>query len=58
MAVPKLRHYFQEKPITVVNHAPLSDIINNKDAIGHVAKWAIELLPFKTTYKSRSTIKS
>ena len=38
LASSKLRHYFQEHTITVVSKAPLSDIINNSDATGHVAK--------------------
>ena len=37
---------------------PLNDIINNHDATGRIAKWAIELLPFDITYKPRRAIKS
>ena len=37
----KLRHYFQEHPMTVVSIAPLSSIMNNADATGRVAKWRI-----------------
>ena len=51
MASRKLRHYFQECSITVASEVPLSDIINNRDAMGRIAKWAIELLPFDITYK-------
>ena len=47
MASRKLRHYFQECSITVAFEVPLNDIINNRDAIGRIAKWAIELLPFE-----------
>ena len=46
LASRKLRHYFQEHPITVVSKTPLSDIINNSDATGRVAKWGIELAAF------------
>ena len=28
---------------------PLNDIINNRDATGRIAKWAIKLLPFEIT---------
>ena len=45
MASRKLRHYFQECSITVASEVPLNDIINNSDAMGRTAKWAIELLP-------------
>ena len=51
MASRKLRHYFQECSITVALEVPLNDIINNRDATGQIAKWAIELLPFDITYK-------
>ena len=51
MASRKLRHYFQECSITVAMEVPLNDIINNRDATGRIAKWAIELLPFDITYK-------
>ena len=54
----KLRHYFQEHPITVVSTAPMRDIINNSDATGHVAKWGIELSAFDIEYKPHTAIKS
>ena len=53
MASRKLRHYFQECSITVASEVPLNDIINSRDAMGRIAKWAIELLPFDITYKPR-----
>ena len=37
---------------------PLSNIINNNDATGRVAKWGIELAAFEITYKRRDAIKS
>jgi hypothetical protein len=43
MVAKKLKHYFEEHPITVVSTTPLSEIIGCKDAMGRVAKWAIEL---------------
>ena len=58
MASQKLRHYFQECSITVASEVPLHDIINNRDAAGYIAKWAIEILPFEITYKPRRAIKS
>ena len=53
MASRKLRHYFQECSVTVASEVPLNDIINNRDATGRIAKWAIELLPFEIAYKPR-----
>ena len=58
MASPKLRHYFQECSVTMASEVPLNDIINKRDAMGRIAKWAIELLPFDITYKPRQAIKS
>ena len=37
---------------------PLGDIIRNKDANGHIVKWAMELCPFSLEFASRTTIKS
>ena len=42
----------------MASELPLIDIINNHDAIGRIAKWAIVLLPFDLTYKPRRAIKS
>ena len=50
MASRKLRHYFQECSVAIASDVPLSDIINNRDATGCIAKWAIQLLPFEITY--------
>ena len=58
MASRKLKHYFQCHPITVVSSAPLGDIIQNREATGRVAKWAIELVPHGLKYVPRTTIKS
>ena len=58
MAAKKLKHYFQEHDMRVVCAAPISDIINNKDASGRVAKWAIELAPYTPSYERRDTLKS
>src|SRR4051812_34968442 len=54
----KLRHYFQEHPMTVVSAAPLASIMNNSGATGRVAKWGIELSAFDINYKARNAIKS
>ena len=34
----KLLHYFESHPVMVVTSAPLGDIIQNRDAMGRVAK--------------------
>ena len=58
MANRKLKQYFQSHPITVVSSAPLGDIIQNREATGRVAKWAIELGPHDLKYMPRTAIKS
>src|SRR3954468_5658916 len=58
MASRKIKHYFQEHPITVASSAPLADIIQNREATGRIAKWAIELGAYHIKYKTRTAIKS
>src|SRR3954464_7642834 len=58
MASRKLKHYFQEHPITVASSAPLADIIQNREATGRIAKWAIELGAYHLQYEPRTAIKS
>ena len=58
MTSRKLLHYFQAHPITVVSSFPLSEVINNRDATGRIAKWAMELMAFDISYTPRTAIKS
>ena len=58
MTSRKVSHYFDEHPITVVSSAPLSDILNNPDATGRVAKWNIELSPRDLRFKHPTAIKA
>ena len=58
MTARKLRHYFQEHPITVVCKAPLSEILNNYNATGRVAKWGVEFGPWDITYEPKTTIRA
>ena len=58
MASRKLKQYFLGHPITVVSSAPLGGIIQNREATGRVAKWAIELGPHGLKYMPRTAIKS
>ena len=58
MAQRRLRHYFQEHPITVVCSHPLGDIIRNRGATGRVAKWAVKIGVFDLKYSPRTAIKS
>ena len=58
MARWKLKQYFQGHPIMVVSSAPLGDIIQNREATGRIAKWAIELGPHGLKYVPRTAVKS
>ncbi|SPT18971.1 unnamed protein product [Triticum aestivum] len=53
-SLPAVRHHW----ITVISDAPLSEILNNRDATGRVAKWAIELLPLDIKFEAKKAIKS
>jgi hypothetical protein len=41
MTKRKLRHYFDAHPITVVSKYPLGEVIQNPEAEGRIAKWAL-----------------
>ena len=58
MTTKKVAHYFSDHSITIVSDAPLSDILNNRDATGRMAKWAIELLPLDIKFEVKKAIKS
>ena len=51
-------HYFQAHPISVVTSFPIGDNLHNRDAIGRIAKWAVELGSFKLSFQPRTAIKS
>src|SRR5215216_2259121 len=54
----KVAHYFADHSVSVVSDAPLSEILNNWDATGRVAKWAIEILPLDIKFEAKKAIKS
>ena len=58
MTTKKVAHYFSDHSIIVVSDAPLSEILNNRDATGRVAKWAIEILPLDIKFEAKKAIKS
>jgi hypothetical protein len=58
MTKRKLRHYFEAHPIMVVSKYPLGKVIQNPEAEGRIAKWALELKGQNITYAPRSAIKS
>jgi hypothetical protein len=58
IASRKLSHYFQVHQIEVHTSSTLGEILNNNEAIGKVAKWAIELSMYDIVYKLRTAIKA
>jgi len=58
IAKRKLIHYFDRHPLTVVSTAPLGKIVHNRDAIGRITKWALEVNGLDITYVPRTAIMS
>jgi hypothetical protein len=54
----KLRHYFESHPITIVSSFPLREMIQNREAMGRIAKWAVELMGEGITYAPWKATKS
>jgi hypothetical protein len=54
----KLCHYFESHLITIVSSFPLVEVIQSREAIGRIAKWAVELMGEGITYAPRKAIKS
>jgi hypothetical protein len=54
----KLPHYFQVHKIEVHTSSTLCEILNNREAIRKIAKWAIKLSIYNIVYKPRTTIKA
>jgi hypothetical protein len=53
----KLHHYFDAYNILVVSDFPLADILHNRDATGHISKWAVELGALTLDFKPQTAIK-
>ena len=58
MATRKLLHYFTDHEVAVVTSYPLGDIICNRDAMGWISKWALELMGHDIRYTPCTAIKS
>jgi ribonuclease HI len=54
----KLRHYFESHPVTVVSSFPLGEIIQCREALVRIAKWAVELMGETISFAPRKAIKS
>ena len=58
MATRKLLHYFTNHEVVVITSYPLGDIIRNRNAVGWISKWALELMGHDIRYILRTAIKS
>jgi hypothetical protein len=54
----KLRHYFESHPVIVVSSFPLGEIIQCREALGRIAKWAVEIMGETISFAPRKAIKS
>jgi hypothetical protein len=54
----KLSHYFQVHQVKVHTSSTLGKILNNREEIGKIAKWVIELSMYDIVYKPRTAIKA
>jgi ribonuclease HI len=54
----KLRHYFDDHKVIVVTGFPIGDILDNKEAIRRIAKWACELGAHDIEFRPRTAIKT
>ncbi|GJU67094.1 reverse transcriptase domain-containing protein [Tanacetum coccineum] len=52
-AARRLRRYFQGHAIKVITEKPISQILNNREATGRLAKWGIELEAYGIRYAPR-----
>jgi len=54
----KLRHCFESHLVMVVTSFPLGEVVQNGDAVGRFAKWALELMGQGISYAPWTAIKS
>jgi hypothetical protein len=58
MAAKKLQHYFTEHEVSVVASFPLGEVVRNRDAMGRISKWAVELMGYGVKFVPHTAIKS
>jgi hypothetical protein len=56
LARRKLWHYFESHPVLVVLSFPLGEIVQNKEALGRVSKWVVELMGWTLSFALRKAI--
>ena len=58
MAAKKLHHYFPEHEVSIVSSFPLGEVVRNRNAVGWISKWAVELMGYDVKFVPRMAIKS
>jgi ribonuclease HI len=58
MAAKKLQHYFTEHEVSVVTSFPIREVVRNRDAVGRISKWEVELMGHDVKFVPRTAIKS
>jgi hypothetical protein len=58
MSARKLRLYFEAHRVRVLMNQPLNDIFGNRDSMGMIGKWDMELSENAIDFEKRSVIKS
>ena len=58
MSSQKLKHYFLSHKIKVMSSYPLGTIVHNRDVVGRIAQWSVELGQYNIQFVPQTTIKS
>ena len=58
IATRKLLHYFTNHEVMVITSYPLGEVIHNRNVVGSISKWALELMGHDIRYVPRTAIKS
>jgi hypothetical protein len=58
MSAGKLHYYFKTHRVRVLTNQPLNNIFGNRDSLGRIRKWAMELFEHVVDFEKKSAIKS